>query len=149
MKQKLTHNDLVTMKYTAPPTRWRGASACVVGISDVEDRKDAFLEKFPTGTVYTIEFESGESITAHESWLETATAFKRKRIFFQLLLYFVVPILGVTLLLHAVGKISRTSIREVLVTPKLLLAALTAGAILCAIMFFIEKKRRRDETKKN
>jgi hypothetical protein len=45
-----------------------------VGITDPGDEKSMFYKRFPPGIIYTIEFESGESASLHESWLDPAPA---------------------------------------------------------------------------
>ena len=64
---KFNYDDMVTAKDNAPKELRRGKSAWIVGISKQEDRKGAYLEKFPKGVVYTIEFEDGSSVEALEA----------------------------------------------------------------------------------
>jgi hypothetical protein len=67
---KFTWNDTVQIKQSAPAQYCRGEPASVVGISLKSDRRGAFLEAFPEGIVYTIEFEGGSSVEIHESFVE-------------------------------------------------------------------------------
>ncbi len=60
---KFTYNDIVRVKVTAP-LQLRRDRACIVGI--FEDRPGPYFDKFPTGIVYTIEFEDGTSDEVHE-----------------------------------------------------------------------------------
>lgn len=60
------YGALVSAAGGVPPVRV-GARAWVVGISLEGERRGAFLEKFPAGIVYTIEFEDGDATDVHES----------------------------------------------------------------------------------
>jgi hypothetical protein len=42
--------------------------AWVVGV--FEERKEVYFDRFPPGTVYTVEFEDGSSMEIHEDDLE-------------------------------------------------------------------------------
>lgn len=47
-----------------------GSPASVIGV--FETRSGMHFDQFPPGVVYAIEFDDGEAIDAHESWLEGA-----------------------------------------------------------------------------
>ena len=59
--------DSIVSAIRVVPANRLGAKAWVVGISPEERRQGSYREAFPTGTVYTIEFEDGESVNVHES----------------------------------------------------------------------------------
>jgi hypothetical protein len=61
-----TWNDSVTAKPGSDPRLRPGELASVVGIIEEKSRKGEFLEEFPHGTVYTIEFNDGSSVEAAE-----------------------------------------------------------------------------------
>lgn len=63
---RFDYDDIVSAIRSVPPGRIK-AKAWVVGISTEERRHGAYREAFPTGIVYTIEFEDGESISVLES----------------------------------------------------------------------------------
>ena len=69
--EKFDYDDIVRVvdeNITKDPrTRTR---AWVVGIQLEETRKRDFLERFPIGTTYTIEFEDGSSMVVAESSIE-------------------------------------------------------------------------------
>lgn len=64
---KYTWNDIVTAKPSASEELRPGQRAWIVGLSSQDERSGWFLEKFPVGMVYTIEFEDGSSTSAAES----------------------------------------------------------------------------------
>lgn len=67
---KYTWNDLVRVASNAPD-KWRpGAFASVVGISEESERSGSYLDEFPHGVVYTIEFADGSSVELEEASLE-------------------------------------------------------------------------------
>jgi hypothetical protein len=68
---KYSYNDIVTAKPNAPSELRPGERAWVVGISEQKDRKGEYLTKFPSGTVYLVEFEDGSSVSISESDLMT------------------------------------------------------------------------------
>lgn len=68
---KYSYNDIVTAKPNASVALRPGERAWVVGVSEQKDRKGEYLTKFPTGTVYLIEFEDGSSVSVVESDLMT------------------------------------------------------------------------------
>ena len=65
-----TYDDTVQVKGGAPPHLRPGLPASVVAISRVEDRHGDFLQRFPEGIVYTIEFEGGDTVQVQEFLLE-------------------------------------------------------------------------------
>ena len=67
---RLTCNDTVRVKPEAPQQLRPGALASVVGVHEGETRWGKYMEQFPAGAVYTIEFEDGSSVNLHESLLE-------------------------------------------------------------------------------
>lgn len=69
MKNKFDYDDIVIVKKMAPSSLRPGSKAWVVGV--FFDRPGHYFDKFPEGTVYTIEFEDGESVEAHEGFLES------------------------------------------------------------------------------
>jgi len=62
-----TYDDIVTAKPGAPNELRPGQRAWVVGITEAKDRRGANLKRFPTGTVYLIEFEDGSAIDVAEA----------------------------------------------------------------------------------
>ena len=66
-ENKYTWDDIVIAKPGAAEELRPGQRAWVVGMSSQEKRKGSYLEKFPEGWVYTIEFEDGSSTEAAES----------------------------------------------------------------------------------
>lgn len=68
---KFTWNDLVRVASNSPD-KWRpGAVASVVGISEESGRRGSYLDEFPCGVVYTIEFADGSSVDVEEASLES------------------------------------------------------------------------------
>ena len=65
---KFTYDDIVKVAAHAPDALRPGKRAWIVGV--FEDRPGSYFEKFPLGTVYSIEFEDGSSLEIHESNLE-------------------------------------------------------------------------------
>jgi hypothetical protein len=64
---KFDYNDTVIARPEAPQELRPGETASIVAISEHEKRKGKFLERFPEGTVYTIEFNDGSSVEAKEA----------------------------------------------------------------------------------
>jgi hypothetical protein len=62
-------DDIVRARDGVPEAR-RGTKAWIVGIASGKERMGAYYARFPPGTVYTIEFEDGDSTDVHESELE-------------------------------------------------------------------------------
>ena len=67
MTVKFDYDDVVRVIADAPSQCRPGEKGWIVGV--YEERTGAFLEKFPIGTVYTIEFEDGSSAEVHEKYL--------------------------------------------------------------------------------
>lgn len=67
---KFDYDDIVRVRADAPEQPYRGQRAWVVGIAPEHRRARTFLEQYPTGVVYTIEFEDGSSAELHESSLD-------------------------------------------------------------------------------
>ncbi len=65
---KFTYNDIVKASDDARSELRPGEIAWVVGVFDTHPGK--YFDKFPKGVVYTIEFEDGTSVEAHESELQ-------------------------------------------------------------------------------
>jgi hypothetical protein len=63
---KFNFNDVVCAPIGVPQPR-TGVKAWVVGIAPESKRTGSYYEKFPPGTIYTIEFEDGDSLDVHES----------------------------------------------------------------------------------
>lgn len=68
---KFTYDDIVKVVAHASEALRPGKRAWIVGVFD--DRPDSYFDKFPPGTVYSIEFEDGSSVEIHESDLELAS----------------------------------------------------------------------------
>jgi hypothetical protein len=66
----LTYDDTVIVKPDAAACFRPGAKGSVVGITPPEQRRGAHFEQFPEGIVYLVEFEDGEALDVHGSWLE-------------------------------------------------------------------------------
>lgn len=70
MKPKYTYDDVVKVRTGAAAELHPGATAWVVSI--FETRPGPYLDRFPEGIVYTVEFEDGSSVEEHEQDLEPA-----------------------------------------------------------------------------
>lgn len=68
---KYDYDDIVCIVDGAPAHLRLGCRAWIVGI--VEERRRAYFASFPPGVVYTVEFEDGDSVDVHESYLTPAT----------------------------------------------------------------------------
>jgi hypothetical protein len=68
---KFTWNDPVRIRIDAAegPNVRPGAFGWVVGMSRQEERSGYFLEEFPEGAVYTVEYEDGTDATIPEAML--------------------------------------------------------------------------------
>lgn len=64
--KKFNFDDVVCARSGVPQVRL-GTKAWVVGVASDEKRSGSHYEKFPPGTIYTIEFEDGDSVDIHES----------------------------------------------------------------------------------
>jgi hypothetical protein len=68
---KFTYDDVVNVRRTAKTDLRPGARAWVIAVFDSrESRPGSSFDRFPEGTVYTVEFEDGAAIDLHESDLE-------------------------------------------------------------------------------
>jgi hypothetical protein len=70
---RFTWDDTVKAVPDAPAELRPGICASVVGMSLKQDRRGDYLARFPSGVVYTIEFEDGSSVEAPEHLLEKGT----------------------------------------------------------------------------
>jgi len=70
----LTYDDTVMVKPDAAERFRPGVKGSVVGITPPEERRGAHFEQFPEGVVYLVEFEDGEALDVHGSWLEIVRA---------------------------------------------------------------------------
>lgn len=66
-----TWNDSVVVAEQAPPSKRPGAIASIVGISRQYERSGTYLEEFPTGNVYTVEFDDGASVDVPQGMLHS------------------------------------------------------------------------------
>jgi len=66
---KFTWGDSVQIAEGAPANVRPGSPAAVVGISEQHQRRGSHLQEFPTGVVYTVEFEDGSDAEVHEDHL--------------------------------------------------------------------------------
>jgi hypothetical protein len=53
----------------APANVRPGSPAAVVGFSEQHERLGSYLQEFPSGVVYTVEFEDGSDAEVHEDHL--------------------------------------------------------------------------------
>jgi hypothetical protein len=67
---KYAYNDIVRVSAGSIVPQRIGERAWIVGFSPEEERTGAFLQRFPKGMVYTIEFEDGSSVEVPEDDLE-------------------------------------------------------------------------------
>lgn len=65
-----TYGDIVLVRTGSPAEMRPGQKASVVGITTERERDGSHFDQFPVGTVYLVEFESGEAVDIHESMLE-------------------------------------------------------------------------------
>ena len=63
-------DDTVRIKATAPSPLRAGALASVIMVFPENERESEYLKSFQPGTVYSVEYEDGESADVHESDLE-------------------------------------------------------------------------------
>jgi hypothetical protein len=66
---KFTFDDTVQVKKDAA-IPLRRAKASITMIFLPQDREGSYFDQFPSGVVYSIEYEDGESIDVHEDFLE-------------------------------------------------------------------------------
>jgi hypothetical protein len=67
---KFTFNDAVRVKRSAASDYRPGELASVVMVHEGSTRWGSYMDRFPVGAVYTIEFEDGHSVNLHEQDLE-------------------------------------------------------------------------------
>jgi hypothetical protein len=66
---RFTWGDSVRIAEGAPANVRPGSPAEVVGFSEQHKRRGSYLQEFPTGVVYTVEFEDGSDAEVHEDHL--------------------------------------------------------------------------------
>jgi hypothetical protein len=64
---KFTYNDIVRVQGLGGTV---SRKAWIVGIFEKRPGQGTYFDKFPPGTVYTVEFEDGTSTEFHEDALE-------------------------------------------------------------------------------
>jgi hypothetical protein len=64
---KFTWGDTVKVVDNAPPTAKPGSIVSIVGVHDGASRSGEYFDRFPEGTVYSIEYDDGSSIEVPES----------------------------------------------------------------------------------
>ena len=69
-KSLFTYDDTVRVKLGAASHMRPGELASVVGVFLETDKAEKYWAQFPTGPVYTIEFEDGSAVEVPESLLE-------------------------------------------------------------------------------
>lgn len=67
-----TWDDMVVVGEHAHKWQRPGAIASIVGISRQYERSGTYLEEFPTGNVYTVEFDDGASADVPQGMLRPA-----------------------------------------------------------------------------
>jgi len=70
---KFTWGDSVLIAEDAPANARPGSPAGIVGISEKHNRHGSYLQDFPDGVVYTVEFEDGEDAEVHEDHIVLLT----------------------------------------------------------------------------
>lgn len=70
----LKYDDLVMIRVDAAERFRPGAKGWIIGITPPEERRGAHFEQFPEGVVYLVEFEDGEALELHDSWLDVVRA---------------------------------------------------------------------------
>jgi len=66
---RFTWGSSVKVAAGAPAKARPGSAAEVVGVSEQHERSGSYLLAFPSGVVYTIEFEDGSDAEVHEDHL--------------------------------------------------------------------------------
>ena len=64
-----TYDDIVRISASAPDAARPGERAWVIGIVEEPRQRGTHLDLFPPGTVYLVEFEGGDAVDIHESYL--------------------------------------------------------------------------------
>jgi hypothetical protein len=67
---RFTFNDIVQVRTDAPSDVRPGQKASVFMVWLPQDRTAPYYDRFPSGVVYSIEFEGGHAVDVHEDWLE-------------------------------------------------------------------------------
>jgi hypothetical protein len=67
---RFTFDDTIRIKGTAPSPLRPGEIVSVTMVFLPEDRRGPYFERFPPGVVYSVEYETGESVDVHEDFLE-------------------------------------------------------------------------------
>jgi hypothetical protein len=67
---EMIFGESVSVKKHAPAEFRPGAVGAIVMIITQKMRKGEYYNKFPLGTIYSIEFEDGRAIDIHEMFLE-------------------------------------------------------------------------------
>lgn len=70
---KFTYDDIVRVLLHASCKNRRGARGWVIAVKTEDKQKGSYFNRFPAGTIYSVEFEDGEAIDVHESDLELAS----------------------------------------------------------------------------
>jgi hypothetical protein len=70
---KFSFDDTVRIRKGAPNPLRQGEIASVVMVFLPQDRRGSYFDKFPPGVVYSVEYESGESVDVHEDFLENSS----------------------------------------------------------------------------
>jgi hypothetical protein len=66
MSANFTYDDIVQIAAHAAPELRPGSKAWIVGVFDSRPA-GTYFEKFPEGTVYSVEYEDGSSVEVHET----------------------------------------------------------------------------------
>jgi hypothetical protein len=66
---KFTWGDSVRIAGAAPAHLRPGSAGAVVGISEQHERSGSYLEEFPSGVVYNVEFGDGSTAQVQEDYL--------------------------------------------------------------------------------
>lgn len=65
MSAKYDYDDIVTLSPCAGISSRVGEKCWIVGVFEKRPKGD-YMDKFPDGVVYTVEFEDGNSVEVHE-----------------------------------------------------------------------------------
>jgi hypothetical protein len=69
---KFTFNDTVRIKRDAPNPLRQGQTAAVTMVFLPQDRVGSYFDLFPSGVLYSVEYEYGQSVDVHEDFLEAS-----------------------------------------------------------------------------
>jgi hypothetical protein len=69
---EFTFDDTVRIKRDAPSPLRQGEQASVVMVFLPLDRQGSYFDGFPPGVIYSIEYDDGESVDVHESFLDAS-----------------------------------------------------------------------------